>query len=263
MRGLLGFLYERRDYVVLLIAVSLSFTLLSSNQSPSIQILRGKINTVFSVVYSPVLWVRGVTRLRAENALLREKVTQLTLLNSSLLQDRRENQRLRTMLDYKRRTRLDLVPARVTSSGISPLASAITIDVGRNHGIGPNTGVMGIAGIVGKTVSAGNRSSVVQLLTDYNFRASVKLENSGTVGILRWKQKDSFEVWEIPRTVQVQVGERIVTSGFSDIFPENLPVGKVTGFRDSPELLHKVVTGRPYTDFTALENVFAVRKRIP
>ncbi|MFQ6676341.1 MAG: rod shape-determining protein MreC [Fidelibacterota bacterium] len=244
----------------MLVAVALSVSLLSSNESQSIQILRGKINTVFSAVYSPVLWVKGVAKVRAENALLREKVTQLTLLNSSLLQHKRENERLRAMLDFRRNTRLDLVPARVISGGISPLTSAITIDVGRNQGIGPNTGVMGIDGIVGKTVSAGNRSSVVQLMSDYNFRASVKLENSGTVGILRWKQNDSFEVWEIPKTVQVTAGERIVTSGFSDIFPENLPVGEVTGFRDSPEMLHKVVTGRAYTDFTALENVFAIQK---
>lgn len=263
MRRVLGFLYERRDYVSLLVALSFSVTLLFSNESPSIQILRGKVHAVFTVVYSPVMWVRGVARLRAENAVLREKVTQLALLNSSLLQDKLENERLRRMLDYKRKTQLDLVPARVTSSGISPLSSAITIDVGRDQGIGPNTGVMDIGGIVGKTVSAGNRSSVVQLLTDYNFRASVKLENSGTVGILRWKQKDAFEVWEIPRTVQVKVGERIITSGFSDIFPENLPVGEVTGYRDSQEMLHKVVTGRPYSDFTALENVFAIRKRMP
>lgn len=263
MRRLLGFLYERKDYASLLVAVSFSFSLLFSNESSSIQILRGKINTVFSVIYSPVMWVRGIASLRAENALLKEKVTQLTLLSSSLLQDKRENERLREMLDYVRETKLDLVPARVTSSGISPLVSAITIDVGRSQGIGPNMGVISIDGIVGKTVSAGNRSCVVQLLTDYNFRASVKLENSRTVGILRWKRNGTFEVWEIPRTVQVEVGERVVTSGFSDIFPANVPVGEVTGYRDNPELHHKIVTGRPYTDFTALENVFAIIKDIP
>lgn len=263
MRKLLGFLYEQKAYATLFLSVSFSLTLLFSNESPSLQILRGKINSVFAVVYSPVMWLRGITTVRAENAILKEKVTQLTLLNSSLLQDRRENERLRDLLDYKRETVLDLVPARVTSTGISPLSAVLTIDVGRKLGIGPNTGVVGVGGIVGKTISSGNGSSVVQLLTDYNFRASVKLENSGTVGILRWKETDTFEVWEIARTVAVEVGEKIVTSGFSDIFPENLPVGEVTGFRDSPELLHKVVTGRPYTDFTALEDVFAIRNGSP
>ncbi|MFQ6673714.1 MAG: rod shape-determining protein MreC [Fidelibacterota bacterium] len=218
------------------------------------------MNTFFSVLYSPVMWVRGINELRDENELLKQKVTQLALLNSSLLSDRRENEKLRTMLDYKRSIRLDLVPARVTGQGISPLTSSIIIDVGKDHGISENRAVIGTDGIIGKTVSVGNRSSVVQIMTDYNFRVSVKMEDSGTVGILRWRDRDLFEVWEIPKTVTVRIGERIVTSGYSDIFPENLAVGEVTGFINRPEMLHKIILARAYTDFTSLEYVFAVKK---
>ena len=260
MRRFLGFLYERRDYVALLLAVIISLFSLKSSESPEIQILRGKANAIFSVLYSPVRWVRGINELRLENELLREKATQLALLNSSLLNHKHENEKLRSMLDYKRDSRLEMVSARVVSQGISPLVSSITIDVGTDQGVEVNTAVLSVDGIVGRTISVGKTTSVAQIMTDYNFRASVKLEESGSTGILRWKTEKVFEVWEILKTVSPRLGERVITSGYSDIFPRNLPVGEVTGIVDNPEMLHNIILARPFTDFTSLQHVFVVKK---
>lgn len=260
MRKFIGFLYEYRDYFALVFAVIFSLYFLFSNESREIQILRGKANNLFSVLSRPVIWVKGINELRTENELLREKTMQLALLNSSLLNHKHENELLRNMLNYKRTSQLELVPARVMSMGISPLVSSITIDVGTDQGIEENSAVLTIYGIVGKTVSVGKKASTVQIMKDYNFRVSVKLEDSGNRGILRWKEGNEFEVWEIPKTVNIRIGERIITSGFSDIFPENLPVGEVTGISDLQEMLQQIVLARAYTKFILLEHVFVVKK---
>jgi len=259
MRRLLGFLVERKDYVSLILAVIISLILLSSDESEDIRIIRGKANDVLNVLYSPVKWVRNVNVLKTENEILRARTAQLKLLNQSLLNYKFENERLREMLEFKRERRLELIPGRVASKGISPVMNSISIDVGTREGIKENRAVIGIDGIVGKTVTVGERSSVVQILIDYNARVSVKLEASGTTGILRWRDGETFEVWEIPKAVPVQVGEKIITSGYSDIYPENLPVGRVTGVIDRPEKLHKIIEAAAFTDFTSIQYVFVVR----
>ncbi|MEE9166084.1 MAG: rod shape-determining protein MreC [Candidatus Neomarinimicrobiota bacterium] len=260
MRRFIGFLHERRDYVVLIISIGFSLYFLSSDESSEVQIIRGKANSFFSVLYRPILWVRGINELRTENELLRDKTVQLGLLNSTLLKYKYENDRLREMLNYRRKSQLSLIPARVVGKGISPMVSSISIDVGRDQGVRKNMSVLSIRGVVGKTVSVGNKTSTVQIMTDYNFRLSVKFEESGATGILRWKDQGVFEIWEVPETVEPRIGERILTSGYSNIFPEDLPVGEVIGFVDFPDLLETVVLARAYTDFGVLEHVFVAGK---
>ena len=177
---------------------------------------------------------------------------QLSLLNSEMLQYKTENERLKAMLDYKESVGMFLLPTRVVSTGLSPLMKVVNINVGSQQDVRPNLAVVSVDGVVGKTVSVGPTTTVVQLMTDYSFRLSVKMEKSGTIGIMRWREGDVFEVWEIPKATGIEVGERIVTSGYSDIFPPNLAVGYVTGTIDQPEMLHKVAVSKANTDFTSV-----------
>lgn len=263
MRRLVGFIYDRRDWFSLLLSLTVSLLLLSNNDSAEIQILRGKANSILSVLYTPVNWVEGIGTLREENQALSEKALQLSLLNSELLHYKIENERLREMLFYGEQSGLNLVPARVLSTGISPLMTTVNISAGSNHGIRPNLAVVSVDGVAGKTISVGPSTAIVQLMTDYNFRLSVKLENSGTVGILRWKEGNVFEVWEIPKATEIEVGEQIITSGYSDIFPPNLAVGEVTGIIDRAGMLHKIAVARAHTDFTTLGHLFVVKRQEP
>ena len=95
-------------------------------------------------------------------------------------------------------------------------------------------------------------------MVNYSFRLSVRLEKSGTAGIMRWREGDIFEVWEIPKATEIEVGERIITSGYSDIFPPNLAVGFVAGIIDRPEMMHKIAVAKSYTDFTTLVHLFVI-----
>ena len=258
MRKLVGFIVDNRDWFSLTFSIALSLLLLSNNESPDVQILRGKFNSVLSVIYAPANWVQGVGTLREENNVLRAKAVQLSLLNSELLQYKTENERLKAMLDYKESVGTFLLPARVVSTGLSPLMKVVNINVGSQQDVRPNLAVVSVDGVVGKTVSVGPATTVVQLMVDYSFRLSVKLEKSGTTGIMRWREGDIFEVWEIPKATEIEVGERIITSGYSDIFPPNLAVGFVSGIIDRPEMMHKIAVAKANTDFTTLGHLFVI-----
>ncbi|MBH30897.1 MAG: rod shape-determining protein MreC [Candidatus Marinimicrobia bacterium] len=261
MRRLLGFIFDNRDWFSLFLASVLSLALLNNNDSPNLQILRGKVNSVVSILFIPVNWVQGIGTLKEKNAALESRIMQLSLLNSQLINYKEDNERLRSMLQYKESGRLSLIAGRVISTGLSPLMTAVNVQVGAENNLRPNLAVVNTDGVVGKTISVGPSSVMVQLMTDYSFRLSVRIERSGTVGILRWHDKDQFEVWEIPRATEVEIGDRIVTSGYSDIFPPNLPVGTVTGIIDRPDMLHKIALTSVFTDFTTLGHLFIVKEQ--
>ena len=153
-----------------------------------------------------------------------------------------ENEQLKTLLDYKRSSTLSLLPARVINKGITANMNTITIDVGFNQGVKRNLAVLTPNGIIGKIVSVGNRTSIVQVITDVNFRLSVQIIPSGARGILRWVYGDECEIREVQKNSNISVGDRVTTSGFSDIFPKDLPVGIVTGVRDERGSFQKIVS---------------------
>ena len=261
MRRLLGFVFDNRDWFSLLLALVLSLTLLNNNDSRNLQILRGKVNSVVSILFQPINWVQGIGTLKEKNAALESRIVQLSLLNSQLLNYKEDNERLRSMLEYKESEGLSLVPGTVISTGLSPLMTAVNVQVGAENNLRPNLAVVNTDGVVGKTISVGPSNVIVQLMKDYSFRLSVRIERSGTVGILYWSDNDQFEVWEIPRATEIEIGDRIVTSGYSDIFPPNLPVGTVTGIRDRPEMLDKIVIASAFADFTTLGHLFIVKEQ--
>jgi rod shape-determining protein MreC len=81
---------------------------------------------------------------------------------------------------------------------------------------------------------------------------------SGAVGILRWSQDNICRVYEVQKNVDINIGDRVITSGFSNIYPEKLPVGIVSGVYDERGSYQKVVNVKIQNDFESIQNVFVV-----
>ena len=258
MRTLYLALIRQKDHLVFILALILSWFLLLKNDSPDILILRSKANDVFSVLFRPVAWIRATIHQQEEMALLQEQNLKLALQVESMLQLAAENKRLKDMLNYKRESTLTLLPAKVVGTGAGVNLNSISIDVGRLSGVHRNNPVITPRGVVGKTVVVGENTSIVQLLSDLNYRLSVRIMPGGYTGILRWVEGDLCEVREVQRNAKVQVGDKVVTSGFSDIYPKNLPVGKVIGILEEQGRFEKVVSVQIYESLGSLINVFVI-----
>ena len=92
MRKIIGFIFDNRDWFSLLSAIILSLTLLNTNDSSNIQIIRGKTNSVFAIFFAPGNWLKDISTLKNENINLKNKVLQLSLFNSELLHYKNENE---------------------------------------------------------------------------------------------------------------------------------------------------------------------------
>ena len=240
MRTFYLIITKHKDIFALIFSIILSLMMLANGDSDNLRLLRSKSNRIFAYIYSPITWVRTKALIEEEALLLREKNLQLTFQLESMRHLLDENNRLKRLLNFKRESQLNLYPARVINMGASPhLSSSLSIDIGSNSGVSVNDPIMTPNGIIGKTIIVDDQESIVQLINDVTFRLSVRIKPSGSTGILRWLDKNMYMIKEVQKNSNVEVGNQVVTSGFSDIFPSDLPVGEVIKITDERGRFHK------------------------
>lgn len=228
MRNLFEILYYFRELLLLLLAILISFMLLLTGDSRQSFALQKVFTELLGAIPHPSLGISDIISYKEENQLLRQRVMQYALLNAELAETARENERLRDMLQFARESQYQLQAAEVISRGASSVLNTVTLNVGTEDGIEPNLPVLVLEGLLGKTtMSVTANASLVQLITDRNFRLSVKVGDEGVRGILAPLYGQFAEVTGIPVNSDIRPGDRVLTSGFSDIYPRDLPVGIV------------------------------------
>ena len=258
MRNLLLFIIKNKDHFVFAVTVTLSISLLFNRNNDEMSVVRGFSSDIVSFLSSPMVKVKSLAIVSDENQLLREKNLQLNLQLESILYAADENKNLRELLDFKRETKLKIIPASIINKGIQTNIKALTIDVGSRDSVLTNQAVLTPYGVIGKTIQVGKNSAIVQSISDNNFRLSVRIMPSGAVGILRWFDSNTCKVYEIQKNVEVNIGDRVITSGFSKIYPPKLPVGTVSGVYDERGSYQKVINVSIQNDFESIQNVFIV-----
>jgi rod shape-determining protein MreC len=137
----------------------------------------------------------------------------------------------------------------------------LTLNAGSQDGIGEGMGVISPSGIVGIVVKVSTHYSVVMSLLHKKALVSAMFKKSGTFGTLSWGDKmDSrfASLAQIPMSEKVKVGDTIVTSGYSNVFPKGIMVGTVDEFKAIPELYFYAVRVKLSTDFSKLKYVYVV-----
>ncbi|NQT96714.1 MAG: rod shape-determining protein MreC [Candidatus Marinimicrobia bacterium] len=258
MRSLYFVILRRKDHLTFIIAVVLSTIILFSGTTSEIQNLRIKVNRFFSFTRFPIIWMESKRALEGQNSELRERNIQLKLLLESMRHLEEENQQIRALLDFQRESHFTLVPATIHGKGITTTLSSFTIDVGYQDGIDINDPVVISEGVVGKTVLVGEHSSIVQLISDPDFRLSVRVVPYGAVGILSWSGNNKCDVREVPKSARINIGDLVYTSSYSDIYPPKLPVGKVTAIYDERGSFQKRLTVETFYNIGTLQYVFVI-----
>lgn len=249
---------NKRDHFVFVILISISFSFLLNNDSTNTLLVRAKFLDSFSFITKPSMWIKSVSQLEEETQLLREKNLQLTLQSDAMIDAYNENILLRQLLDYKKDSNFKLISAKVTNMGSTSNLSSITLNVGEEDGIKVDQPILIPEGVIGKTIIVGKTYSIAQLITDVNFRISVRVFPSGSVGVLRYLYDDICEIREVQKNAQIELGNSVKTSGFSNIYPENLPVGEVIEIQDERGSFQKIVKVKITSNIGSLLNVFVI-----
>lgn len=154
----------------------------------------------------------------------------------------------------------DFVVAGVISNSISKPYNYITINKGSADGIREEMGVIDQNGVVGIVNVVGPHSSRVISVLNSNLRLSCKVKGNSHFGSLVWEGPDPeiALLQELPRHTVYEVGDTVVTSGYSSVFPEGIPVGIVMADTQHKNENFFTLNVRLFTDFTTLSNVQVV-----
>jgi rod shape-determining protein MreC len=122
--------------------------------------------------------------------------------------------------------------AKVVNNSVNKQYNYITLNKGSIHGIKPDMAVIGPNGIVGVVDGVSENFANVVSLLNIKFKVSAKLKKYNYLGSVIWEGKD-YEYCtlnDIPQHVVLQKGDTIVTTGFSESFPEGEVIGTVEDF---------------------------------
>lgn len=130
-----------------------------------------------------------------------------------------------------------VITANVINNSVNNQQNLIILDKGELDGIKPDMGVICSTGVVGIIKTVSDHFSVVIPIIHNQSKISCKLDSSNNFGSLVWESSDYryAKLTEIPKHVKVSIGEKISTSGFSSIFPANIPVGEVINVEEASE----------------------------
>jgi rod shape-determining protein MreC len=159
------------------------------------------------------------------------------------------------------RRKFEYREAKAINNSINRRNNYITLDKGSLHGIEPMMGVIAPDGVVGivKDVSE-NFCSVISILNK-NTIISSKLKKTGYLGSLQWEGGDPTMavLLDIPKHAKLAVGDTIVSSGASAIFPEGVMVGTIADFKLKDGDNFYKITINLSTDFGKLGYVYVVK----
>ena len=153
-----------------------------------------------------------------------------------------------------------LIPARVVDNSLRRANNLIVIDRGADHGVRPEMGVVCGTGVVGIVSQVSPRFSVVVPVLNRHSSISCRLAGTNHFGYLRWHGGDALRatVEDVPRHAVVKPGERVETSGFSNVFPPGIMLGTVQQVGNSKDGLAYELTVKLTADLACVEHVAVV-----
>ena len=214
-------------YVLLFLMIEIGAFTYFSKSSPYTQAkminlsnrLTGNIHTAIS----------GVTRyfsLREENIALNAEIVRLRRSLTAVTAQVAAKGAPYDSLEYTYTT------ARVVNNSINHSKNFITLDKGFSDGVVPDMAVLSGGAIVGYVKDCNEKFAVAVSVLNTKFHASGKLAGTDYAGALLWDglRYDEMVLTEISKYAPINIGDTILTTAFSSIFPPDALVGEVTDF---------------------------------
>jgi rod shape-determining protein MreC len=249
-----------RDAVVLALCILLSLILLLTNtkntQLPFYKLFLDEIGKLGGTVFQ----LQSYFSLSDENQKLRRLNARLSFDNMQLQDALLENVRLRELLAFKEEMLYNLIPAEVVGHNPQSIFNGLLLNEGSSRGLAPEDPILTADGLVGKIVVTDENSSISQILLDRNSRVSAKIQRNRELGIVAWDGGANLKLLYIAKTIDVLVGDVILTSGYSRIFPENVKIGLVSQVDKNMDGLFQEIVVQPSVNFNRLEEVFIIKQ---
>ena len=265
MRNLLNFLLKYNYWFLFILLEVICFVLLfrfnnyqQSVYFTSANVVTGKVYEVSGSV-SSYFHLKSVNEdLLDRNMLLEQQIANL----ENALRERQVDSVIVNSIRNLDNKDYQIFKAHVIRNSLNQADNYITLDKGSSSGIRPEMGVVdgnGVVGIVYKT--SPNYSLVISVLNSKS-SISCKIVGSEYFGYLKWEHGDSRYAYlkDLPRHAEFNLGDTVVTSGYSTVFPAGVMVGTVDDMSDSNDGLSYLLKIKLAMDFGKLGDVRVIAR---
>ena len=259
MQQIINFIIKNsyRLLFLLLLGISLSLTIKSHSYHRSEYV--NSANAVTGTVYKKMNEANEYLSLKEKN---KELASENALLKE-LLFNKKD-----TLLTSKTVFRNDLnnfnvVVAKTVKNSFNKRENYITINGGSLAGIKTDMGVVNDKGIVGLIEKTSANFSTIQSILNTKSKINAKIKNSDHFGSLVWDGKNVgfAQLIDVPRLASLRKGDSIVTGGNSDIFPENIPIGKIDKIFIDKKTNYYTINVRLFNDMTSIGYVYVIENK--
>lgn len=257
MNSLLKFIQQYSNFLVFLILEVVAFMLLATNREYPKSVFLSTANRAVAKHYERVNEVGQYFSLREENARLYEENIRLQnelIAWRNYMEDSVEQTYLYAHLDYQ------LMPAKVVQVTTNRLHNTLTINKGLRDSVYRGMGVFNDEGVVGIVSTVGQRFSVIIPIIHTKSRISCMFAKNGYYGTIEWQGQDirHVKVNDIPNHIAVNIGDTLVTSGLTPVFPANIPVAVVEKDTLMAGASYHQITASLLTDYKHLHYVYLI-----
>ena len=169
-----------------------------------------------------------------------------------------ENTRLKNLLNFKQKSSRRLIAARVIARSVDSWSSIAIINKGRYNGIKPGMVVINPQGLVGTIMESSDDTSKVLLINDPNQGISSIVQSSRQEGLVNGTLGTHLIMRYLPDEAQIAVGDVIVTSELSQLYPKGLLIGRVVNVGRDFSRLNRYAMIKPVVDLANIEEVLVI-----
>lgn len=194
--------------------------------------------------------------LKKENEKLKEETFGFLSQESKIKELEKENKFLKEKLSLFDSQNQIFAQVR----GIVDNGTSILINQGQDQNAVLNSPVVSKENIIlGKISESYQKISKVILLTNSQSQIAVMTQESLARGILYGDGEKKQPILKmVSREEEIKVGDKIVTSGFDNIFPKGFLIGEISELKKDDLGIFQEAKVKPYIDFGNLEEVFVV-----
>lgn len=265
MRNLLNFLIKYNYWFLFLLLEVASFILLFRFNHYQQSVYFTSANGVAGKVYEISGGITSYFHLKTANEDLLDRnmwlEQRLLFLENVLKEKGLDSARLYSM-ERLAPTEYQIFKANVIKNSLNKADNYITLDRGTTEGIRPEMGVVDVNGVVGIVYKTSPHYSLVIPLLNSKSSISCKIVGSDYFGYLKWEGGNSRFAYlkDLPRHAEFNLGDTVVTSGYSTVFPEGVMVGTVDDMSDSHDGLSYLLKIKLATDFGKVSNVRVISR---
>lgn len=169
-----------------------------------------------------------------------------------------ENNRLKALLNFKQKSPLRLIAARVIGRSMDNWSSTLILDKGKSSWIKSGMAVISPQGLVGKIVESFETTSKVLLINDLNQGVSSIVQRSRQEGLVSGTLGGNLIMRYLPDDADVIIGDLVVTSELSQIYPKGLFIGKIINVgRDFSGLCRYAII-KPAVELSSVEEALII-----